>query len=94
LYTIGKYWFNSYKYVFYNTLGDGPTDVELYLDVNDAINKTNRYAYLPLGEDNNPHTEEYIKEHYDEIKDKLAVYTYVFKAEDTGLVITDFSVSK
>ena len=36
--------------------------------------------------------DEYLDKHYDEIKDKLPIYSYVFKVENNHLVITDFLV--
>lgn len=90
--TDGKTYTVRYKYVFLNSSGDGPSDVRLYLNINDALSYKNEWAYLPVGEDNSTHSEEYIQEHYDEIKDKLSIYTYKFKVEDNHLVITDFSV--
>lgn len=82
----------KYKYVFINTSGDGPSDATLYLNIKDALTYSNEWVKLEVGEDNSTHSEEYIKEHYNEIKDKLQVYTYKFKVENDNLVITDFSV--
>lgn len=82
----------KYKYIFINTSGDGPSDATLYLNIKDALTHSNEWVKLEVGEDNSTHSEEYIKEHYNEIKDKLSIYTYKFKVEDNHLVITDFSV--
>lgn len=90
--TDGKTYTVKYKYVFLNSTGDGPSDVKIYLNVNDALNDKNLWKYLEVGEDDSVHSKEYIQEHYDEIKDKLSIYTYKFKVENDKLVITDFSV--
>ena len=82
----------KYRYIFFDSHGDGPTDEDLYLSAEDAINKTNEWVQLKLDEDNQTHRNEYIEEHYDEVKDGLPIYTYTFKVEDGHLVITDFSV--
>lgn len=82
----------KYKYVFLNSLDDGPSDIVLYLNIKDALARSNEWVKLSIWEDGSNHTEEYIKEHYNEIKDKLQVYTYKFKVENGNLVITDFSV--
>ena len=82
----------KYKYLFWNGMGEGPTDVKLYLNINDALNDKNEWVYLTLKEDYSTHMDEYINEHYNEIKDKLQVYTYIFKEVNRHLVITDFSV--
>lgn len=90
--TNGKTYTVKYKYVFLNSTGDGPSDVKLYLNVNDALNDKNLWKYLEVGEDDLTHSKEFIQEHYDEIKDKLSIYTYKFKVENDKLVITDFEV--
>ena len=84
----------KYRYIFYNNYGDGPTDEDLYLRASDAINKTNEWVHLNLDENNNTHRDEYINKHYNEIKEKLPIYTYTFIAEDNHLTITDFSVEE
>lgn len=90
--TNGKTYTVKYKYVFLNSTGDGPSDVKLYLNVNDALNDKNLWKYLEVGEDDLTHSKEFIQEHYDEIKDKLSIYTYKFKVDNDKLVITDFEV--
>ena len=90
--TNGHTYTVKYKYIFYNSMGEGPSDVKLYLNIDDALNNKNEWAYLEVGEDNSTHSSEYIKEHYDEVKDKLPEYTYIFKVEDNHLVITDYFV--
>ena len=84
----------KYRYIFYNSTGDGPSDVTLYLNIEDAMNDKNAWAYLPVKEDNSTHANEYIDMHYGEVKNKLPVYTYIFKVKDNQLVITDFFISK
>lgn len=90
----GNEYIVRYRFIFYNTLGDGPTDENLYLNVNDALNKTNEWTHLALQDDNLTHKAEYIEEHYEEVKDNLPVYTYTFSYEDEHLVITNFSVEE
>ena len=82
----------KYKYVFINSSGDGPSDVTLYLNIKDALSHGNEWVKLSVNEDNYVNPKEYIQEHYDEIKDKLQVYTYKFKVENDNLVIIEFSV--
>lgn len=82
----------KYRYVFYNTMGDGPSDVKLYLNIDDALNGKNELTHLKVLKDNSTHMDEYLDKHYDEIKDKLPIYSYVFKVENNHLVITDFLV--
>lgn len=91
--TDGMTYTVKYIYVFYNASGEGPSDITLYLNVNDALNEKNKLVTLEYDyETDSCHEEEYIEKHYDEIKEKLQVYTYVFKVENDHLVITDFSV--
>lgn len=90
--TNGRTYTVKYRYIFYNSTGDGPSDVTLYLNIDDAMNDKHAWAYLPVKEDNSAHANEYIDMHYGEVKDKLPIYTYIFKVVDNQLVITDFFV--
>ncbi len=90
--TNGHTYTLKYRYIFYNSTGDGPSDVTLYLNIKDALNDNNAWKYLPVGADNSAHENEYINMHYNEIRDKLPIYTYIFKVENGSLVLTDFFV--
>ena len=84
----------KYRYVFFNNYDDGPSDVDIFLNIDDALNKKNVWKHLTVGEDYSTHMDEYIEEHYKEISNKLPIYTYIFKVEDGKLVITDFKVEQ
>ena len=90
--TNGKTYTVKYRYIFYNTSGDGPSDVKLFLNIDDALNDKNEWAYLPVKEDNSAHANEYVDMHYKEVKDSLPIYTYIFKMDGSNLVITDFFI--
>ena len=92
----------EYKYIFGNKSGEGPAPWTLYYSGIDAYkgenafkkfdydcNESNKYC-----SDYGSEANTYIKENYDNIKDKLPIYAYTFKIEDSDLVITSFSVSE
>ena len=86
----------SYKYVFTKNQGDGPTNLDAYYTYEDAIKGQNKIKEFLLEDANDEssllfqNVKDYANENYDDLKDKLDTYNYVFEVKDNNIILTDF----
>lgn len=85
----------SYKYVFGKRRGDGPSSIDAYKTVEDAIKSENIIKSFELTDDNNElklsnEFKKYVQDNYEKLKNDLKIYTYVFEVKNNKLTLTDF----
>ena len=86
----------SYKYAFTRSQGDGPTDLDLYYSLEDALNKKNIIKTFLLRDASenfqelNWKIDTYLNDNYDSIKAELDTYNYVFEVKEGNIILVDF----
>jgi len=85
----------SYKYLFGNG-GEGPNDISLYKNVDDALNRKNELKTFSIEKHNydtaalKKEIELYVNDNFESLDNGLYTYNYVFEVINGKLTLTDY----
>lgn len=85
----------SYKYLFGNG-GEGPNDISLYKNVDDALNRKNEIKTFSIEKHNydtaalKKEIELYVNDNFESLDNGLYTYNYVFEVINGKLTLTDY----